>query len=68
MIGYLWDSLNTRTTSDFNCANFISNHFKRILPTGSTVIIPEDSQNNKGGTHIETIPMENIPNGEYHGE
>lgn len=62
-----FDSLNTRTTLISNCANLyqiiLNEYTNRFNSNNNT----EDSQNNKGGTHIEAIPMENIPNGEYHG-
>ena len=50
-----------------NCANLyqiiLNEYTNRFNSNNNT----EDSQNNNGGTHIEAIPMENIPNGEYHG-
>lgn len=62
-----FDSLNTRTTLISNCANLyqiiLNEYTNRFNSNNNT----EDSQNNNGGTHIEAIPMENIPNGEYHG-
>lgn len=62
-----FDSLNTRTTLISNCANLyqiiLNEYTNRFNSNNNT----EESKNNNGGIHIEAIPMENIPNGEYHG-
>lgn len=60
-----FDCLNTSTTLISNCTNLyqiILNEYTQKFKHNN-----EESKNNSYRSHIVAIPMENIPNGEYHG-